>query len=193
MQSSRLRKIRLALIVVMAGLVLSGLTAFPILWELDLLLGGLAPGQEHGPLVNWLVTVRQGLATAYSHSPWLAYGTDWLAFAHLLLAILFVGPWRDPARNLWVIEFGLLACVLVLPLALVCGPLRGIPWFWRLIDCCFGMLAFPPLWLARRWTLEGLEQTQDLGPLQKDALEARQVDPAKDLAHLVEEGHHLPV
>lgn len=89
----------------------------------------------------------------YAHYPWVAYGTDWLAFAHLALAVLFIGPWRDPVRNIWVIEFGLLACLGVLPLALICGPIRGIPFYWRLIDCSFGVLAFLPLWLARRLAL----------------------------------------
>ncbi len=43
----------------------------------------------------------------------------------------------------------MIACVLVVPLALICGPLRGIPFFWRLIDCSFGILGFIPLWIAR--------------------------------------------
>jgi hypothetical protein len=34
---------------------------------------------------------------------------------------------------------------LVLPLALICGPLRGIPIYWRLIDCSFGVLGAVPL------------------------------------------------
>ena len=36
---------------------------------------------------------------------------------------------------------------------MLCGALRGIPIYWRLIDCAFGVLGFLPLWLARRWTL----------------------------------------
>jgi hypothetical protein len=28
--------------------------------------------------------------------------------------------------------------------------LRGIPFWWRLIDCSFGILGAVPLWLARR-------------------------------------------
>ena len=45
---------------------------------------------------------------------------------------------------------GMIACMLVVPLALICGPLRGIPFFWRLIDCSFGILGFIPLWMARK-------------------------------------------
>lgn len=75
----------------------------------------------------------------YAAHPWIAYGTDWLAFAHLVLALFFIGPWRDPIRNVWVLHAGLMACLLVLPLALICGPLRGIPLYWRLLDCSFGV------------------------------------------------------
>jgi hypothetical protein len=82
--------------------------------------------------------------------PFIAYGTDWLAFAHIVIAIAFIGPWRDPVRNVWVLEFGIIACVLVIPLAMVCGPLRGIPWFWRLIDSSFGVIGAVPLVIARR-------------------------------------------
>ena len=84
--------------------------------------------------------------------PFLAYGTDWLAFAHLVIAVAFVGPWLDPVRNRWVISFGLIACVAVLPLALIAGPIRGIPVYWRLIDCSFGLLGAIPLWLVLRQT-----------------------------------------
>lgn len=82
--------------------------------------------------------------------PFIAYGTDWLAFAHIVIAIAFVGPLKDPAKNIWVIEFVMIACVLVLPLALIFGPVRGIPFFWRLIDCSFGVFGFIPLWLIHR-------------------------------------------
>ena len=57
-----------------------------------------------------------------------------LVHDHLVIAVAFIGPWRDPVRNIWVIEFGLIACVMVLPLALIAGPLRGIPLAWRLLD-----------------------------------------------------------
>jgi hypothetical protein len=39
-------------------------------------------------------------------SPFLAYGTDWLAFAHLAIAVVFIGPWINPVRSQWVITFG---------------------------------------------------------------------------------------
>jgi hypothetical protein len=85
----------------------------------------------------------------YQQYPFIAYGTDWLAFAHIVIAIAFWGPFKDPVRNVWVIELGMIACVLVVPLALVCGAIRGIPFFWRLVDCSFGVFGIIPLWLCR--------------------------------------------
>ena len=142
-----LRRARLCLGVVIAGLLISGVTAFPlrheVAWGCDLL--GIPPGPHH-----WLGRVRQALDDTGDRYPFLAYGTDWLAFAHLLLAVLFVGPYRDPARNVWVIDVGLIGCGGVLLLALIAGPARGIPIGWRCVDCSFGVLAAGPLWIARR-------------------------------------------
>jgi hypothetical protein len=158
-EQSLKRRIRLLLALVILGLLVSGVTAFPLEAELNLLTRCIgvaddAQPSDHTGLVAWLVTVRNGLRDMYARYPWIAYGTDWLAFAHIVLAILFLGPFRDPVRNLWVIDFGLICCIGILPLALVCGPLRGIPFTWRLLDCSFGVLGFIPLFLARRFTLE---------------------------------------
>jgi hypothetical protein len=78
----------------------------------------------------------------------MAYGTDWLAFAHLVIAVAFIGPLRDPVRNIWVIEFGLIACVAVFPLAFIAGSVRGIPFYWQLIDCSFGVGGGALLWIC---------------------------------------------
>jgi hypothetical protein len=154
-----LRRIRWLLAIVIIGLLASGLTAFPLQGELDMLTRvlGIEGGEgqfPHGGLFWWLAHARDGLRTTYAAYPFVAYGTDWLAFAHLVLALLFIGPWRDPVKNIWVIDFGLMACALVIPLALICGAMRGIPFYWRLIDCSFGVLGAVPLWLARRATLQ---------------------------------------
>ena len=85
--------------------------------------------------ISGLLAFQQALTVTNGSYPFLAYGTDWLAFAHLMIAIAFIGPYRDPVRNQWVITFGLIACAAVIPLALICRPLRGIPMYWRLIDC----------------------------------------------------------
>lgn len=147
-----LRRIRIWLALFMLGLVLSGLTAFPLESELRWLVSLLpdAPGAHPAALTAWLVRVRDALAETNRCYPFLAYGTDWLAFAHLVLAVAFVGPWRDPVRNVWVVDFGLIACALVIPLALVAGEVRGIPLGWRAIDCSFGVFGAVPLLVVRR-------------------------------------------
>lgn len=147
---SLLRRIRVVLGVFVVGLVLSGVTAFPLLWELELMASGLGleargGGTSWGGFGEWIVIVRDGLREMYSRHPWIAYGTDWLAFAHIVIAIFFYGPWKDPVRNVWVLQAGLIACVLIIPLALICGEVRGIPFGWRLIDCSFGVLGAIPL------------------------------------------------
>jgi hypothetical protein len=144
-------RLRLVLGLFMLGLVLSGLTAFPLQRELEAAtsirgLDGAATTTPQGSLDTWLLRVRDGLRDTYGHYPWVAYGTDWLAFAHLVIAVFFVGPLVNPVRNVWVLWAGLVACALVIPLAMICGPIRHIPLGWRLIDCSFGVFGAVPLW-----------------------------------------------
>jgi hypothetical protein len=44
----------------------------------------------------------------------------------------------------------MIACVAVIPLALIAGSIRGIPWWWQLIDMSFGIFGIVPLLLAYR-------------------------------------------
>jgi len=79
-----------------------------------------------------------------------------------VIAIAFMGAVKDPIRNRWVIEFGMIACVLIIPYALILGHFRGIPMLWRFIDLLFGILGIIPLYFARKMTLElesGLSST----------------------------------
>lgn len=150
-------RIRLLIAFFMIGLILSGITAFPLLHELNLLcaLLGVADVTQaagHTGLIWWILLVREGLQQTYAHYPFIAYGTDWLAFGHLIIALFFIGPLIDPVRNIWVLRAGLVACVAVLPLALICGPIRDIPIYWRLLDCSFGVVGFIPIWMALKLT-----------------------------------------
>jgi hypothetical protein len=149
------RKARVVLSLFVAGLVLAGLSALPIRTGtefLQRLVGEGSPTESWWPgLAAWISQVHRGVTTAGREYPFLFYGTDWLAFGHFVIAIAFLGALRDPVRNVWVIEFGLIACVLVIPWALLFGPLRGIPFFWRLIDCSFGVIGILPLLLAGRY------------------------------------------
>jgi hypothetical protein len=38
-----------------------------------------------------------------------------------------LGPLRHPVRNIWVVQFGMIACLGVIPLTLIAGPIRGTP------------------------------------------------------------------
>jgi hypothetical protein len=166
-EAGRLLHIRLLLVLFIIGLVLSGLTAFPLVWEVRVLTSWFGEtttiGHALPRLAHWLCLVRASLEAAQREYPFLAYGTDWLAFAHLVIAVAFIGPLKDPIRNIWVIEFGIIACLLVVPLALICGSLREIPFFWRLIDCSFGVAGIIPLAIIRRLIL-------GLGPISENPL-----------------------
>lgn len=158
-----LRRIRVWLVVFIVCLALSGLTAFPLVHELrwaeELLASAASPVPEHLPgLMEWITRVRTGLDEADARYPFVLYGTDWLAFAHLVIAVAFYGPYRDPVRNIWVVEFGMIACAGILPLALICGPMRGIPFWWTVVDMSFGVFGVLPLLVVRR-LIKRLEAT----------------------------------
>lgn len=141
------------------GLALSGATAIPLNWELELLvnwfgLTGQTSATATSELGRWLFAAREALQEVNAKHPLLFYGTDWLAFGHFVIAIAFIGALRDPVRNRWLFDFGLIACVAVIPFALVFGAVRGIPFWWRLIDCSFGVFGFVPLWFCRKWVGE---------------------------------------
>ncbi|WP_018568016.1 hypothetical protein [Streptomyces sp. PsTaAH-124] len=152
-RAALLKGIRVRLVLFVVCLVLSGATAFPLVHELhglESLLRALSVPEHLPALMEWIERVRRGLDTADADYPFLLYGTDWLAFAHLVIAVAFYGPYRDPVRNIWVVEFGMIACVGIVPLALVCGPLRGIPLWWSVIDMSFGVFGILPLYDVRR-------------------------------------------
>ena len=147
--------VRLLLALFMFGLIMSGLTAFPLVIEVNLLEKIMGRGsfvETFWPaMAQWISFVRQGIIATNANYPFMLYGTDWLAFAHITIAISFIGPLRDPIRNIWGVQFGMIACLLLIPLALICGPLRGIPFFWTIIDCSFGIVGIIPLVIAYRY------------------------------------------
>ena len=156
------RRIKLLTWLFIIGLALSGTTAIPLQGELNLLVNFCESNGESSELARWLLRVRDTLSQTQERHPFLFYGTDWLAFGHFVIAIAFIGALRDPVRNRWLFDFGLIACVMVIPYALVFGGLRGIPLWWRLIDCSFGLFGIIPLWFCRKWTSE-LEQLVSRG------------------------------
>ena len=159
MNAGLLRRYRLALGFFIAGLVFGGLTAFPLLTELRLLAGWLgitnpADYAQLAGLPHWIARVLFALEQNQRDFPFLAYGTDWLAFGHLCIAVFFIRPWLKPLESDWVLQCGLVCCAAVIPAALIAGQIRGIPFYWRLIDSSFGIIGAIPLlyclWLTRR-------------------------------------------
>ncbi|MEJ7644653.1 MAG: hypothetical protein WKF87_08655 [Chryseolinea sp.] len=134
-----MREIRILLYAFIVGLAVSGITSFPIHTELTYAHKMIAYFRLDNSLTQWIKTVYDGVNEVDSKYPFIAYGTDWLAFAHIAFAVLFLGIVRDPVKNIWVIQFGLIACAGILPLALIAGTIRGIPFYWQLIDCSFGL------------------------------------------------------
>ncbi len=157
-----LRRVRAWTWFFIVGLFLSGATAIPLVTELNWLVKWTGarelvetPASSAAPTwAVWLMKVQTTLQETSDKHPILFYGTDWLAFGHFVIALAFVGVLRDPVRNRWLFDFGLIACALVIPFALVFGAVRGIPFWWRLIDCSFGVFGAIPLWFCRKWVLE---------------------------------------
>jgi len=134
--------IRRWLVFFMTMLTLSGITAMPAEWELSIVVKFF---DDHSPLGSWLNEIHFAVQETGKKFPFLFYGYDWLGFAHMLIAMAFIGPYKDPVKNKWVIEFGTIACFLLIPFALFIGYFRGIPFWWRLIDCSFGVFGLIPL------------------------------------------------
>lgn len=151
------KKIKRWIIFFVVALVLSGVTAFPIESQLKIAMDSI----EIFPvrIQSWLTTIYHAVKETNERYPYLAYGTDWLAFAHIVIATAFIGPLRDPVRNIWIIQFGMIACVMVVPLAFIAGRIREIPLFWQLIDCSFGALGIIPLYICLRY-IKQLEKLQ---------------------------------
>ena len=146
-----IRQIKGWIIFFMIALFLSGLTAIPLERELSFLSRCFSPQTLLG---SWIDKVYMAVAYMNKQYPFLAYGYDWLAFAHFLLAILFIGPLKEPVKNRWVIEFGMIACLLIVPFAFIAGHYRGIPVGWRFIDCSFGVIGLIPLGICRSKILQ---------------------------------------
>lgn len=134
----------IALFVIL--LILSGITAFPLVTEINFVMDNifLFPSFTH----EWIKKVHMGITETDRNFPFLNYGTDWLAFAHIAIGVAFIGPYINPVKNIWIIEWAMICCLLVFPLALIAGHVRHIPFFHQLIDCSFGIFGLIPLYIV---------------------------------------------
>jgi hypothetical protein len=146
-----MRRAKWMLGIVAVGLFLSGVTVWPAVPELKaaehIAWGDDQPTGVIGSFVSEAVEGLEQTGTDYS---FMLYAHDWLAFAHIMLAIMFAGATRDPVRNKWIVQSGLVMCLLIPVLAGVCIPIRGLPWPWFFIDAAFGVIAGVLLGIAYR-------------------------------------------
>lgn len=146
-----MKRIQKLSLIFMVGMFLSGLSAIPLVAELDFAREAM---KLLGVEIAWVFKVHNALIDTSAKYPFLFYGTDWLAFAHFLFALLFVGVYKDPLRNIWVTKFCIIACFLIFPFAFIMGSIRGIPIYWQLIDCSFGVIGLMILYTIKRLTLK---------------------------------------
>lgn len=145
-----IRKIRVWISLFIVLLILSGVTAFPIRTELCWLCSWWP--EHNSGFYHWIQKCSTAISQTDDRYPYLAYGYDWLAFAHIVIALFFLGVIKDPVRNIWILKAGGFACVLVMPLAFIAGHIREIPVGWRMLDCSFGLLGLIPLLICIRYT-----------------------------------------
>ena len=135
------------LVIVAFGLFVSGVTIWPWDIELSFAISALQAIAGPEPLIQLLQDIQQDMRLLEQSNSFVLYVADWLAFAHLVLAVLFLMALKNPIRNVLVVRFGILCSLSVPVLAITCIPMRGIPLFWILIDSSFALCAIP-LWIA---------------------------------------------
>lgn len=158
-----LKRARVMLGIVAFGMLVSGVTVWPAVPGLKLavrLVWGSA--EATGVLHAFVLRAIEGLEHVQSDYPFMLYAHDWLAFAHIMLALLFAGAIKDPVRNIWIVQCGLVMCASIPLLAGICIPIRGLPscWFW--IDFAFAPAAAWPLWIALK-DIRKAERQTDVG------------------------------
>lgn len=136
-----MKTIRIHLTLFMLILMLSGITAFPVQTEIGFMYAHLNdfPVEFH----DWINRLYHNI---HSTPDVMFYGTDWLAFAHIIIALFFVPVLLDPKKYKANLYVGMAACLLIFPLAFICGPIRQIPFFHQLIDCSFGAIGITYLY-----------------------------------------------
>lgn len=148
-----MKTIRFHLVLFVVILALSGITAFPIQTEINFLYTHLHSFPSF--LHDWITQLYNNI---HSTPEVMFYGTDWLAFAHIIIALFFVPVYLDPIKYKVNLYTGMTACLMIFPLAFICGPIRSIPFFHQLIDCSFGVIGILYLYFILR-KINKLENT----------------------------------
>src|SRR5688572_20796286 len=112
-----MKTIRLHLSSFILLLLLSGISAFPLKTEIEYI--HRQTNESGAPFALWIEKVYQ---TINNTPEIMFYGTDWLAFAHIIISLFFIPVFLNPQQHKINLQIGMIACVLVLPLAFICGP-----------------------------------------------------------------------
>ena len=148
-QTKLRRKIKIAVVITIIGLLLNGISAIPLRTELNILLSN--PWAFPKFINNWWMHLDKGVNETTNQYSFMRYGFDWLGFSHLLIAIAFIGPLKDPIKNEWVIKWGMIASGLGVLMALGWERLRSIPFWWSVVDASIVIIAFVILWFCNKW------------------------------------------
>ena len=80
-----MKTIRRHLVLFMLILMLSGITAFPIQTEIDFMYSHITSFPN--VFADWITTLYNNI---HSTPDVMFYGTDWLAFAHIIISLFSV-------------------------------------------------------------------------------------------------------
>jgi len=153
-QEKDLFRVRVYLSVVLVGILFSCqmiLFVEPEIQWIDKAIGQSPFVVQHFPqLSDWIGVLRVSVTETYQKYPVMAYCMDWLAFAHVFIAVALLGAIRNPVQNVWVVKTALITTLLMIPFTFISGGIRGIPCYWLLLDSSFAMIAILPLVLALR-------------------------------------------
>ncbi len=109
-----MKKIRIYLAAFITLLVLSGVTAFPLKTEVTFLMNHL--DWFNSTLKGWIISVNNAVQATPDI---VLYGTDWLAFAHIIIALFFIPVFINPIKYQINLNIGMVACLAVFPLAFI--------------------------------------------------------------------------
>jgi len=155
--------VRIFLFVVLLGVVFSCqmiLFVEPQIQWMDKVVRESAIVRQRFPqLVEWIGVLNLSVNDTYQKYPAIAYCMDWLAFAHVFVGLSLLGAIKNPVQNVWAIKTAILTCLLMVPFAFLSGSVRGIPFYWCMVDSSFAVLALIPLSLAMH-SINKLKQSQ---------------------------------
>lgn len=153
-----LLRARLCLLCIIAGLIVSISIILFVKPQTAFFYAHFGPGtwvEDKFPfMASWITILYESIHMTYNNYPVIAYCMDWLVFAHIVLLIFFTGALIDPLRNAWIIKAGIMTCAVMIPFAFISGFIRGIPFFWLMLDCSFATVGLVPLCLAYKYIKE---------------------------------------